>query len=119
MTLKQRIERLEALLQPETIKTEQSRTTWNKRPSKVEWIRCWPDDPMSEVNQLDENMAHIYLEPYKTQNGRKTRVVCQMNRGITLYAEYLPIYKDIIWMMEYVQNQLTLQEEQKKKSNAS
>lgn len=53
-------------------------------------------------------MATIYIEKIKIKGEVVKRLACQMNRGITLYAQYLPIYKDIIAMLDKVNNEISL-----------
>lgn len=109
LTTEQRLERLEKLLLPRTDKVKGGANWKNgRRHTQTILERCWPDEPNQIVTILDENKARIYLETYKSGGEIKKRLACEMNRGITLYAQYLPIYKDIIAMMEKVQKDLTL-----------
>jgi|SRR5690606_26449468 len=48
---------------------------------------------------IEDNMAIGWEKPFSRDSG-KHRLVCWMSRGITLYAEYLPIYEDAIKMLK-------------------
>jgi hypothetical protein len=110
MTLAERVTRLEKLLLPETMKASKSGANWIKAPHGLSIKRCWPDEPERVVNLMDEHMCEIALEPPMGNRLGKPRLVARMNRSITLYAEYIPIYKDVIAMLEKVAAELAEQE---------
>src|SRR3990167_9786139 len=103
--LEQRLQRLEDIILPKSWgKTIDGGANWKKRElgkPKLIAERCWPDDPTSIVYYANENTCAMYLESQKDNNGKPyNRIVAHMNRGVVLYSDYLPIYKDILAMME-------------------
>ena len=100
--LEKRIARLEKLLLPDVVKTHTKSAKWIREPTKLSINRCWPNG--DKVITADEEQCEIFL--WRFGKGNKPEVAARMNRGITLYAKYLPIYKDILAMMEKMQKEL-------------
>lgn len=90
-TLEQRVAYLERMFIHKEIK--KGKVSWTQRAKRPEWRRSEEGSPDGMF--IEENVK-IYYD-------HEGRLVADLGLGrATLYAEYLPIYKDVVAMLEKV-----------------
>lgn len=89
-TLEQRVKYLEGLFRGETV--VEGKVTWEKQAASPKWKRSEADTAKGAFVESNVTIEYDY----------RGHLAAWMNRGITLYAEYIPIYKDVIKKLEEV-----------------